>query len=150
MRILLVSLITGIVFCCCCAAARVKGSQGIEGKVYRVSGNQMPSPDVQKPAPKPVKTTLYIYELTNISQVVRPDEGAFYSNIATKLVKEVTTDDNGAFTVALPAGSYSVFTKKGSLYYANIFDEKNNIAPVIVKAGKMTRIEVKIDYDAVY
>ncbi|MEO8417024.1 MAG: hypothetical protein ABI472_25395, partial [Ginsengibacter sp.] len=43
--------------------------QGMEGYLYKVSGNQMPSPDIKPAPPAGIKSTLYVYELTNISQV---------------------------------------------------------------------------------
>jgi hypothetical protein len=124
--------------------------EGIKGKIYRVQGNQMPSPDEPPPAPQPLKTTLYIYELTNISQVKKAREGSFYTTINTKLIKEVQSDKKGAFKIKLPPGQYSLFIKKDSLFYANLFDDKNNIAPVTVEKGKYTTVDVKADYDAVY
>lgn len=124
--------------------------QGIEGRVLLISGNQMPSPDL-KPSPgRGIKTTLYIYQLTNINQVNRQGQSAFYSSIGTKLVKKIETKDNGYFKVKLSPGQYSVFIMKDTLFYANRFDEKNNIAPVDVVRGKMTKIDVKMDYAAVY
>ena len=124
--------------------------QGIEGTVYLVTGNQMPGPGVKRPAPKGMKTTVYIYTLTNINQVVKPDESPFYSSVKTKLVKRVVSDSKGRFSVQLPPGTYSVFTKKDALFYANGSDEKNNIFPVKVLPGKMTRIDVQVNYNAVY
>lgn len=124
--------------------------QGIKGKVLWVSGNQMPSPDAPPPAPKPMKTILYIYELTNRSQVKSMDGGPFYTTISTRLIKEVRSDAEGRFKVKLPAGTYSIFTKKGDQYYANTFDQYNNIAPVKVEVGSFTTIDVKVDYDAAY
>jgi hypothetical protein len=124
------------------------GQQGIEGHVYRVKGNQMPSPDLPRSKPAGMKTTLYIYELTNASQVSQ--EGAFYKSISTKLVKEIPTDDSGYFKVPLNPGWYSLFVKKGDLFYANIFDDKNNIHPVEVKKGEWKEENFKADYDAVY
>ncbi len=125
--------------------------QGIEGHVYRISGNQMPSPDRPATKPKGIKTALYVFELTNTSQVSRPEEHApFYSSVQTKLVKKIITDSSGYFKTYLPAGRYSLFAKKDSLYYANWFDGDNHIAPVEVLPGKITRIDFKIDYDAVY
>ncbi|HTQ63461.1 MAG TPA: hypothetical protein VMI12_01615 [Puia sp.] len=125
-------------------------TQGVEGYVYRISGNQMPSPDVKPKPPKGIKTTLYIFDLTNLSQVTRQNQSAFYSSVKTKLVKKIETDTNGYFKVNLPTGNYSLFTKKGALFYANTFDGDNNIAPVQVKPKKMTKVEVKMDYDASY
>jgi hypothetical protein len=123
---------------------------GIEGYIFRISGNRMPSPDV-KPTPlKGVKAVLYIYELTGLSQVTKVQGSAFYSSIRTRMVQTVTSDTAGYFFVALPPGEYSLFTKKDALFYANNFDGDNHIAPVKVSARKVTQINVNIDYDAVY
>ena len=124
--------------------------QGIEGYVYMVTGNQMPTIGVKRPASKGIRTTLYIYELTNTSQVVKPDESPFYSSINTKLVRRVTSNSKGYFSVQLPPGRYSVFARKGSLYFSNIFDDKNNIFPVQVLPKKMAKVEFTINYNAVY
>lgn len=124
---------------------------GIKGMIYLVKGNQMPSPDQMLPPKKPLKTTLYIYELTNISQVTRAEAYApFYTAISTKLIKQIDSDEKGEFKVKLPPGQYSLFIKKDDRFYANLFDEKNNIAPVTVAKGKFTNVEVRADYDAVY
>lgn len=124
--------------------------EGIKGKIYRVMGNQMPAPGEPSTQPQPFQTTLYIYELTNTSQVKHAAEASFYTAIDTKLVKEVKANRKGSFKVKLPPGQYSLFIKKDNLFYANLFDDKNNIAPVAVEKGKYTTIEVKADYGAVY
>jgi hypothetical protein len=123
---------------------------GIEGYIFRVSGNRMPSPDVKLSPPKGIAATLYIYELTNLSQLSRVAETAFYSNIRTRLVKTTQSDASGYFSVSLPPGQYSLFTKKNDLFYANYFDGQNNVAPVKVSPGKVTQINVNVDYDASY
>lgn len=124
---------------------------GITGKIYLVAGNQMPNIGQPLPGKTPLQTTLYIYELTNINQVTRADVySSFYKSINTKLVKKIQSGKNGAFKVKLPPGQYSLFVKKDSLFYANIFDGNNNINPVTVEKGKYTEIEVRADYDAVY
>lgn len=123
---------------------------GIRGTVYLVTGNQMPSPGEPKPAPRGIKTTLYIYELTNMSQVVRTETSAFYSTIASKPVKQVETGEDGSFKVKLPPGRYSLFVKKGELFYSNIFDGENNIHPVTVVKGEYAKDEFRVDYNAVY
>ena len=122
--------------------------QGIKGHVYLLRGNQMPSPDASTAKPAGMKTTLYVFELTNINQVSQA--GAFYRSISTKLVKEIITDENGYFKAKLKPGMYSLFVKKGELYYSNIFDEKNNIHPIKVKKGEWTEEDFRADYDAVY
>jgi hypothetical protein len=124
--------------------------QGIEGYVYRISGNQMPSPDIKPKPPKGIKTTLYIFDLTNLDQTIRQGQSSFYLSVKTKLVKKIETDTSGYFKVKLPVGHYSLFTKKDTLFYANWFDGNNNIAPVQVLPQKLTNVEFKIDYDAYY
>lgn len=153
----------------------VSSDQGIEGIVYPVSGNRMPAPNRQpvpgataggggsssgaapaSPAgsssgnspsgsPRGVKSTVYVFELTNISQVTRQGQTSYYVVVNTKLVKQADTDDTGYFKIALPPGRYSVFTRKGDLFYASRRDEKNNIAPVEVAEGKFTRFDCKIE-----
>jgi hypothetical protein len=127
----------------------VSDSTGIQGIVYSVSGNQMPSPD-HKPGVQPppgLQSTIYIFELTNISQVVRLGQSPCYTAVNTKLVRMADTDENGRFGVLLPPGHYSVFTKKGDLFCAGRRDDRNNIAPVEVLPGKMTRVDCSVESD---
>jgi hypothetical protein len=123
---------------------------GIEGYIFRISGNHMPSPNVKPTPPKGIRTNLYIYELTGLSAVTRVGESAFYSSIHTHLIETVHSDSTGYFFEALPPGEYSLFTKKDALFYANNFDGDNHIAPVKVVAGEVTQVNVNVDYDAVY
>jgi hypothetical protein len=123
---------------------------GIEGYIFKVSGNRMPSPDVKLTPPKGMAATLYVYELTNLSQLSRVSETPFYGNIKTRFVKTTQSDASGYFSVSLPPGQYSLFTKKDDQFYANYFDGQNNVAPVKVSPGKMTQVNVNVDYDASY
>ena len=123
---------------------------GLKGHVYLVTGNQMPSPDNPPAVPRGMKTTLYIYELTNINQVSRQGNSAFYTSINTKLVKEVQTDDQGAYKIKLKPGKYSLFVKKGSVFYSSQFDDKNNIHPVEITSRQMTENNFQANYDAFY
>ncbi len=124
--------------------------QGIEGYVYKISGNQMPSPGAKPRPPKGIKTVLYIYQLTNLNQVQRQAQSAFYNSINTKFISKVETDSNGYFKINLAPDRYSLFAKKNELFFANWFDKDNNIAPVEVTPGKFSKVEFRIDYDAVY
>jgi hypothetical protein len=132
-------------------SANAQGKRtGIEGYIFRISGNRMPSPDVKLSPPKGIKAVLYVYELTSFNQVTRQGESGFYSAIHTKLVQTVTSDDSGYFYASLPPGEYSLFTKKDALFYANNFDGNNHIAPVRVVDHKVSQANVNIDYDATY
>jgi hypothetical protein len=79
--------------------------------------------------------------------VTRQGQSPYYSAVNTQLVVQADTDDKGHFSVLLPPGSYSVFTKKGNLFYASRMDEKNNISPVQVSPGKMTKLECRVESD---
>src|ERR1700754_2335291 len=109
-----------------------------------------------------VKATVCIFELTPDSQVVRSGGSSgsgtgggastatsspYYQAVLTHLIRQIDTDDKGYFQVVLPPGTYSVFTKKGDLFYATQRDEKNNIAPVKVLPGKITRIQCSVESD---
>lgn len=141
---------------------------GISGTVYRLSGNHMPAPnrrprssgDTGRTSGAPtsgagtrpgVKATICIFELTSDNQVIRPTGSSpsspYYKAVLTHLIRQVNTDDKGYFQVTLPSGTYSVFTKNGDLFYATQRDEKNNIAPVNVLPGKITRIQCSVESD---
>jgi hypothetical protein len=98
-----------------------------------------------------VKATVCIFPLTADNQVIRAagtgSSSPYYKAVLTHLIRQVDTDDKGYFQVALPPGTYSVFTKNGDLFYATQRDEKNNIAPVKVLPGKITRIQCSVESD---
>lgn len=150
MRLLSVYFLAAFIFCSCCSSAKLGVKQGIQGYVYLVSGNQMPSPDIKKTPSKGIRTTIYIYELTNISQVVQQGQQPFYSAVNSRFIQDVQSNEDGSFKVSLPPGKYSLFTKKDTLFYANRFDEVNNISPVEVLPKEVTSIEIKMDYNAFY
>ena len=131
---------------------------GIEGRLYLVTGNRMPSPPrrpvdttqhsstLRHSASGPgVKGTICVYELTNDSQVTRRGTSPWCDAVHTRLIRQVETDDKGNFTIPLPPGTYSVFVKSANLFYASRRDEKNNIAPVEVLPGKMTRADCSVE-----
>jgi hypothetical protein len=126
--------------------------QGIEGTARHISGNQMPSPRLRPGVPPGIRTTICVFRLTNQTQVAGAGRAGLYRSVQTLLVQQADTDDSGRFRILLPPGTYSVFTKKGSLFYATRRDEKNNIAPVEVLPGRMTRVDCSVasDHAAVY
>jgi hypothetical protein len=121
--------------------------QGIEGVARRIAGNHMPSPHYHPGLPAGVRSTICIFRLTRQDQVIPAAGTGLYSAVKTPLVSKVETDDSGRFRILLPPGTYSLFTKKGALFYATRRDEKNNIAPVEVLPGKMTRVDCSVESD---
>ena len=121
------------------------GAQGIEGVVRVVSGNQMPAPGIKRGPSKGVKTKVFVFDLTNISQVVRRGSSSYYSSVRTRLVTVADTDSTGHFCICLPEGRYSLFTRRGEWYFASRRDVDNNLAPAEVSKGKMTQVECHIE-----
>lgn len=124
--------------------------QGIEGHVYEVFGNQMPSPNRQLPKPKPLQTTIFIYELTSLRDVTQINGLPLYSDIRKKIIATIESDSTGYFKAFLPAGKYSLFVKYKNLLFANSFDAENNIHPVIITEKKFTTTTIKVDVNATY
>jgi len=141
-----------LAFCLALTILPSPQQQGIEGVARRITGNHMPSPKYHPGTPAGTHATVCIFGLTNENQVTNSGTAGLYSAVHTRLVRQVDTDDSGRFHILLPPGTYSVFTKKGPLFYATRRDEKNNIAPVKVLPGKMTRVECSVasDHAAVY
>ena len=132
------------------AQSNQKIQQGIEGHIYKITGNQMPMVGVPKAEPVGISTTLFIYQASNIKDVTQMDHSPFYQSISTALVTTVQSDSTGHFIVQLPAGSYSLFTKINNLFFANSFDANNNIALIHVEEGKLTIATIKLNGEATY
>lgn len=147
-------LVFTIILSACCSSRRVQNkstiTQGLSGYIRELKGNQMPSPESQPSKGLGVKTTVYIYELTNVSQVKQEGTSPFYKTISTQLIKTADTDENGYFQAALDPGNYSLFVKQNGLYYANSFDSRNNISMYTVEPNKLTKVEFSISSSATY
>ncbi len=124
--------------------------QGITCYVYEVRGNQMPMIGEEPPKPKPMQAEVLVYEKTNISQTVKDATAGFYTSIATKQMATAKTDSIGKFSIALPVGTYSLFVKIGDKFYANLFNQYNDINTVTVDASIVAETTIKVSYKAVY
>ncbi|NJN41911.1 MAG: carboxypeptidase regulatory-like domain-containing protein [Flammeovirgaceae bacterium] len=118
--------------------------EGIRGKVYWISENQMPGPGQKRKPDLGIERELYIHDVTTIDQVEGKD--GFYSSIQTPLVIKVMTKRNGTFKINLPPGTYSVFTKEPQGFYANLLDHNKQINPVTVHPRKFSWISITVDY----
>ncbi len=122
--------------------------QGLMGQVFWVSGNQMPGPESILSPNQGTSREVLIYELTSFNDVTQV--GPFFRDIKTKFIASIQSKPDGTFKIKLPPGAYSVFTKEKNGLYANLFDEKNNINPVVIKASHYAWKTITIDYEAAY
>lgn len=152
-QILFILFSFSVIILACSSLKKVKSSpvkQGITGFITEVTGNQMPSPDAPRAIPKGILTTIFVYEPTNITQVTRVGTSTVYTSVNTKWVASVQTDSTGAFTLALPVGSYSLFVQQGKGFYANLFDTNNNIALFVVEEDKLTVAKLTVSVKAAF
>lgn len=124
--------------------------QGVKGQVMTIAGNQMPRIGAPAATPQPYPTTVFFYEPTDLTKVQQWNKGPLFTNIYTKLVMAVDTDSTGAYIAKLPEGTYSVFVQAGQQFFANQFDIRNNINMVAVEKGKMTELNILVNFAASY
>jgi len=125
--------------------------QGIVGQLIWLEGNLMPTTDTEGRAIPPGQTVqreVVVYELTKTSQT--KSENNFYSDIQTKLVAEVMSNQYGIFRIPLEPGKYSIFVKEPKGLFANSFDGYGHIMPVEVFKDELTEVKIEINYMASY
>ena len=124
-------------------------SQGVSGQVLWYEGDLMPGFDKEPAEGKPIQREIYIYRATKIEQAEVQD-GSFYLNIKTELVKKIISDEDGKFIVALEPGTYSVFVKEPKGLFASRFDQSGIINPVTIGQNELVSITIRVDYKAAY
>jgi hypothetical protein len=130
--------------------------QGVSGKVTWLEGNQMPtiksedqkSNTSERTKGKPVVRVIKVYPIVNMADA-RLEDGLFQS-IAGDPFAEVTSDENGDYSLILPPGKYSLFTVEEDGLFANSFDGNGNIEPLIVKKGEWVTRDLVINYKAYF
>lgn len=129
-----------------CGSARV----WVTGKVQRVMGNQMPSPDAPNEDPAGFQTAIYFFEPTLMNMGTPSGERGIYMMDNKKLVAKVLCEANGQFKVKLKPGKYSVLLGKDGQYYSNISDLTGLINPVEVSKKDNKPLVLRADWDAIY
>lgn len=123
--------------------------QGITGTIYWFEGDLMPGIDKDPVKGIPISRELQVYQPTTSSDCTVHD-GYFYRDVKTELVASVTSDDTGEFSLHLEPGIYTLLIKEEAGLFGNRMDEKGVINPVEVKPGRLTRIDLRVDYQAAY
>ncbi|RAV98319.1 carboxypeptidase regulatory-like domain-containing protein [Pseudochryseolinea flava] len=132
------------------ASCKTVKTQGIQGTVNWISGNQMPGPDKKNnAAPKGVVREIRIYQAIFIGKVQSHDGSFFDETIGTPILVVKSLED-GTFKASLPPGKYSVFTKEARGLFANQYDGEGCINCVEVKPNEFTPVIISVDYDAAY
>ncbi|HYH57562.1 MAG TPA: hypothetical protein VD772_13175 [Anseongella sp.] len=113
------------------------------------SGNQMPSPGLQRAPGKGVKRQLLVYDLIRQDELEGEGNG-FYREPPDPPLKTASSNADGSFRIQLDPGKYTLFVREKGKLYANRSDGDGNIFPVEVKRGEISVVEFRISYDAYY
>lgn len=141
--------VLSVIWLAACASLSGQNGQGVKGTTVWVTGNRMPGPDKELPAPEPVKRWIYFTPVLEMSQMPAQENG-LYPTLPEDPVDSVASSKNGQFQISLPTGTYSVFTREETGFFANRFDENSRVNPVKVTENDMTEITIEINYSAVY
>lgn len=108
----------------------------------------MPGPDRKQAPGTAVAREIHVYELVNKNDATMKD--GFFAEVPSRLVAVGKSKSNGTFRIKLPPGEYSVFTKEQDGLFANIYDQRGAVNPVVVTEHEFTVIELVVNYKAAY
>jgi hypothetical protein len=129
-----------------CGSAKV----AVSGKVQRVMGNQMPSPDVKNEEPAGFEATVFFFEPTLMNMGVPTGEQGLFLMTNKKLVAKVLCGKDGSFNLKIKPGKYSVLLGKDGQFYSNISNLDGLINPVdIIKKGNKPLV-LRADWGSIY
>jgi hypothetical protein len=129
-----------------CGASKVL----VTGKIQRVVGNQMPSPDLENEEPGGFSTTVFFFEPTLMNMGMPTGEQGVFLMTNKKLVAKVLAEKDGSFKLKLKQGKYSVLLGKDGQYYSNISDLEGLINPIHIIKGNNKPIALRADWGAIY
>lgn len=129
-----------------CGASKVV----VTGKVQRVIGNQMPSPDLENEEPGGFSTTVFFFEPTLMNTGMPTGEQGVFLMTNKKLVAKVLAEKNGSFKLKIRPGKYSVLLGKEGQYYSNISDLEGLINPIQINKRTQFPIVLRADWGAIY
>jgi hypothetical protein len=137
-------LLSAVLFSC--SSAKVL----VAGKVQRIMGNQMPSPDLANEEPGGFCTTVYFFEPTLVNMGLPTGEQGVFMMTDKKLVAKVLAEKDGSFKLKLKPGKYSVLLGKDGKYYSNISDLEGLINPIEINKSSKKPLVLKADWGAIY
>ena len=137
-------LLSAVLFSC--SSAKVL----VAGKVQRIMGNQMPSPDLANEEPGGFGTTVYFFLPTLVYMGLPTGEQGVFMMTDKKLVAKVLAEKDGSFKLKLKPGKYSVLLGKDGQYYSNISDLEGLINPIEINKSSKKPLVLKADWGAIY
>ncbi len=137
------------------ACANTRASQekaNFTGHIFEHRFNSMPM--VDKPSSKgvPLSTTLYIYEPTRTNQIDDNLSGSpIVSEIKSRFVDSVHSDQTGKFRMYIKPGKYSVFIKYKNGYYIPYYSGIEWVSIIQINPNSLNTIDLDIrDFGLIY
>lgn len=136
---------------CISQQSNKQSPQGVYGIVTEITGNQMPSPDLPKPATQgqTLAATIHFYPPIAVSELQLNASGLYKPLNSVQPVATCTADQSGKFRQALPIGKYSVIVVLKDGWFAHQSDG-NTVQPIMIDTGKWTEKNIQINYRAAY
>jgi hypothetical protein len=123
--------------------------QGISGHILLENNTAMPSKGSAKQKGRPISTMVYIYEASNIDQLIA-QEGNYAKGIKAKIVKQVRSDKTGKFKLRLAPGKYSIVLGYEEGIYIPYFSGNTGVAFVEVSKHQYQEIDLLIIASSIY
>jgi len=123
--------------------------QGIKGYVLVEKKATMPLKGMAKQKGRPLSTVVYIYEATNVNQLV-DQEGNYAKGVNARLLKQVRSDHTGKFKIRLAPGKYTIVLGYQDGIYIPYFSGDNGVAFVEVLKGQFQEIDLSIIASSTY
>jgi len=122
----------------------------VSGEVWWLEGDFMPRIGEPPPGRKtPALREVHFYPAINISDF-NGEIGPLFGKVPGQPIAVVKSNDDGKFSVMLPAGTYSVFAKESEGFFANSFDGGGIVNPLVVTASQPSSIVIDINYQATF
>lgn len=141
-------ILTPIVIISCSMQKRLQISQGAEGHITHLTGNQMPMKGRPQSKGKGIIADVVIYKATTVQQA--QGQMPLFTQISGQPVAQIQSDSTGHYKVALPVGKYSVFVKVGEQFFAAETDGQGTLNPVEVTTRQIAKRDVVINIGAAY
>jgi len=124
-------------------------SQGIKGHVSLEKEATMPMKDKSKQHGSPFSTIVYVYEATNLNQLIG-QQGNWAKGLQAKLVKQVRSDINGKFKLNLSPGKYTIVLGYKEGVYIPFFSGNTGVAYVEVLKRQYQEIDLTITASSIF
>jgi hypothetical protein len=126
--------------------------QGIQGHVFQLSGNHMPT-FATAPMPsaqvQPYETRVWIFQGSVASKGAERWPLA-YAKYHPNLLTKVATDAQGEFMVELDPGEYTLFLETGEDLYLNEFMGNGDYATTEVVANQTKTVNLRLMAEAFF